>query len=439
MLSKYLSHQGFLKYFKNSSWLLFEKFFRMGVGFLVIAWLAKYLGPSDFGTYNYIQGFVALFTGFSTLGLDTILVRELVKNNNKTNLLLGTVFVLRLVGAIIAIILIFSTVGFFPTSNEINFYIYIIAFSFIFQSFNVIDAYFQAHILSKYIVFVNIVGFLISSLIKLYLIYINAELFSFVIVILFDNFLLAMGFVYVFMYNNHSLRSWKFDLLLAKKLLGNSWPLIFSSTVLIIQARIDQVMLNSMIDASEVGYYSTALMIVEAVGFLAIILKQTLLPALINAKKVSQQLYEQRFLNLYRVSFLVFLTLASFLFLFGEEIILLFFGDAYQAAGILLSIYSIRLFFTYMGVARSSFIVVENLFKYSLFTMAMGSIVNVVLNYYLIPEYKAVGAIIATIASFTVTIFVFDAMYIKTRKNFLLMIKAMLTVHNIRILDVKNE
>ena len=129
--------------------------------------------------------------------------------------------------------------------------------------------------------------------------------------------------------------------------------------------------------------------------------------------------------------------LASFIFLFGKEIILLFFGDAYKPAGILVSIYSIRLFFTYMGVARSSFIAVENLFTYSLFSMVMGSIVNVVLNYYLIPEYKAIGAIMATIASFTVTIFIFDAIYKKTRKNFLLMIKAMFTVHHIRILDIK--
>jgi len=438
MLSKYLSHQGFQKYFKNSSWLLVEKVFRMMVGFIVISWLAKYLGPSDFGTYNYIQSFVALFIGFATFGLDTILVRELIKSPSQTDTLLGTVFILRIIGGLTAIGIIYFAVDLLSVPVEVGMYIYVISFSFILQSFNVIDAYFQAHVLSKYIVIINIIGFLISSTLKIYLINVDANLSSFVYVIVFDNFLLAIGFIYVYKHNKKYLRKWNFNYRLAKNLLRDSWPLIFSSTVLMIQARIDQVMLNSFIGAKEVGFYSTALMIVEAFGFLSVILKQTLLPALINAKKVSEKLYLDRFLNLYRISFLLFILLSSFLFIFGEKIIILFFGSAYQMAGVLLSIYSIRLFFTYMGVARSSYILVENLFRYSLFSMFIGSVSNIIFNYYLIPIYGSIGAIIATIISFTITVFILDAIYVKTRNNFLLMIKAMFSIHKIKILDIKD-
>ena len=73
------NHQGFLKYFKNTSWLFAEKVFRMVVGLLVGIWVARYLGPEQFGILRYSQSFVALFTSIATLGLNAIVVRELVK------------------------------------------------------------------------------------------------------------------------------------------------------------------------------------------------------------------------------------------------------------------------------------------------------------------------------------------------------------------------
>ncbi len=91
----------------------------------------------------------------------------------------------------------------------------------------------------------------------------------------------------------------------------------------------------------------------------------------------------------------------------------LLFGIEYQSAGILLALMSSRLFFTNMGVARGTFILTENLMKFSLMTTILGTIANIGLNYLWIREYGAVGAIIATIISFGVTIFLIDILYIK--------------------------
>ncbi|WP_432772791.1 hypothetical protein [Francisella salimarina] len=60
---------GFKKYFANTSWLLIEKIIRMVVGLFVGVWIARYLGPKQFGVFSYAQSFVALFFCFCNLRL----------------------------------------------------------------------------------------------------------------------------------------------------------------------------------------------------------------------------------------------------------------------------------------------------------------------------------------------------------------------------------
>jgi len=89
-------NKGFMKYFKNTSWLFLEKILRMVVGLTVGIWVARYLGPEQFGNFSYAQSLVGLFTAISALGLDGIVVRELVKNETRRDELIETAFWLKL-------------------------------------------------------------------------------------------------------------------------------------------------------------------------------------------------------------------------------------------------------------------------------------------------------------------------------------------------------
>jgi len=250
----------------------------------------------------------------------------------------------------------------------------------------------------------------------------------------FDSFVLACGFIYFFIkYSTFNIQHLKFNKLTAVDLLRDSWPIIFSSAMLMIQARIDQVMIKEMMGSVEVGYYSVALRLIEAFGFIPMMLKSSLFPAIQNAKKQSEELYQNRLLNYYRLSFLFFLVVAIPIFMFSEQIVVLLFGIKYKSAGILLALMSIRLFFTNMGVARGSFILIENLMKFSMITMILGTITNVLLNYYWIPIYGAKGAIVATIVSFLITVFMVDMFYIKTRQNVLLQVKSIFTFYRLNL------
>lgn len=425
--------KGFMAYFKNTSWLFSEKILRIFLGIFVGVWITRYLGPEQFGLFSYAQSFVALFSAVATLGLDGIVIRELVLDESKRDILLGTSFLLKLIGSII--LLIFLAVAVIFTSNDMytNMLVFIIASATIFQSFNVIDFYFQSKVLGKYVAFSNTISLLISSIIKIILILINAPLMAFAIVILFDAIVLSLGLIYFYMHKNLSFKSWKFDMNIALKLLKDSWPLIFSGMVLMVQARIDQIMLKEMMGYLEVGYYGAALTIIESLGFMPVVLINSLTPAIIYAKKVSENVYFERLLNFYRLNFLLFMITALPFMIFGNMIIKILFGSEYLPAGVLLQVMSLRLFFTNMGTARGMFILVENLYKYSMFTMILGTLTNIILNYMWIGKYGALGAVYATICSFFVTIFLIDIFYSGTKKNTYDMIKGIITFYKLRV------
>ena len=428
------NHQGFMKYFKNTSWLFAEKILRMVVGLLVGVWVARYLGPEKFGLLSYAHSFVGLFTIFATLGLDEIVVRELIKDESKRNLLVGTTFWLKFFGALLVLLVLAFAIKYTSNDYKTNILVFIIASATIFQSFNVVDIYFQSKVMGKYVAYANLFSLFISSIVKIILILSNASLIAFAWVVLFDSFVLACGFIYLLLkHSNFKINNLIYDFSVATNLLKDSWPLIFSGAVLMIQARIDQVMIKEMINTTEVGYYSAAIKLIEAFGFIPVMLKISLYPAILNSKIVSNEIYQDRLLNFYRLNFMLFLAVSIPLYFFSEEIVVLLFGNKYQAVGILLSLMVVRLFFANMGVARSAYILNENLMVFSLITMTLGTITNIVLNYYWIPLYASKGAIIATIISFSVSIFVVDIFYSKTRNNLILQFKGIFTFYKLKV------
>jgi O-antigen/teichoic acid export membrane protein len=121
------------------------------------------------------------------------------------------------------------------------------------------------------------------------------------------------------------------------------------------------------------------------------------------------------------------------IYIFAEGLVVFIFGEDYQPAGFLLALMSARLFFANMGTARGVYILTENLMKYSLLTMVLGTATNILLNYLWIPEYGGKGAVVASLVSFAVTIFLIDVLYSKTRKNSVLQLKSMFTFYKLNI------
>ena len=191
-----VSPEGFKRYFANTSWLFVEKIIRLVIGFFVGVWVARYLGPSRFGLLSYARSFVALFSIFTTLGLEEIVVRELVRHEEKRYVLLGTSLFLKLLGASLMLGIIAFVVEIFSEDTLSKMLIFIIAFSALFRSFEVIRFYFQAKVQGKYISLAGIISLILSSAFKIYLIYTKAALIWFAVAAVVDT--VTLMFAYFF-------------------------------------------------------------------------------------------------------------------------------------------------------------------------------------------------------------------------------------------------
>lgn len=421
-------NKGFMKYFKNTSWLFAEKILRVIAGLFIGIWIARYLGPEKFGLFSYAQSFAALFTIFATLGLDQIVIRELIKDESARDKLLGTAFILKLFGAFVVLgTLIFSTLSGINTA-ETNLLILIIASSTVFQSFNVIDFYFQSKVLSKFVVLANVISLIISSLVKIILLLNEASLVAFAFVSLFDTFILASGYVYFYFKNNLNINKWSFDWLLAKALLKDSWPLILTGFVISVYMKVDQIMISEMLGYQAVGEYAAAVKLSEAWYFVPTVIASSVFPSIINTKKNNEKLYYTRLQKLYSLVVKIALLIAISISFMSDWFVNLLYGQQFIEAGSVLVIHIWAGIFAFLGIASRKWLVAENLSMLSFWRTFFGMVINIVINLLLIPRYGIQGAAVATLISQVAAAYLFDVLCIKTRSNFVMKTKALFLI-----------
>jgi len=422
---------GSKRYFANTSWLFFERISRMVITLLVGIYVARYLGPSNYGLLSYAQSFVVLFSAIATLGLDNIVVRDLVGNEKKRDELLGATFILKVVGSIVLLGMLAVVVRFTTNDNFTNLLIFIIALATIFQSFNAIDFYFRSKVLSRYTVYAQTASLISSAIIKILLIYFKMGLVYFAAVMVVESVILAVGLIAMYIKQKLNIFNWKIKFDLAKRLLKDSWPLILSGVAISIYMRIDQVMIKQMVNLGAVGNYAVAVRLSEAWYFIPMAITSSVFPAIINAKKVSEKLYYERLQKLYDLMTWLAIGIALPITFLANDIIRLLFGIQYQVAAGVLRIYIWAGIFVFLGVASSQYLIAENYTRVLFFVTFMGMIANVILNIILIPKYGINGAATATLLSqFMVA---FSIILIpKTRKNFILMLKSFSLISCIR-------
>jgi O-antigen/teichoic acid export membrane protein len=422
-----IKSESFKKYFKNTSWLFTEKILRILISFVVTVLVIRYLGPEQFGLLSYAISFYGLFSAISILGLESISIRELVKQPGRRDDILGSVFLLRLVGGIVTIILIAITLYFSGEPTDISILILIVSTSAIFQSFSVIDYYFRAEVKAKYSVYVMAASVLFMSALKILLIILEAPLIYFAIVFSVEFFAAATGFLIVYKYNKLKIINWKFSKEIAINLLKDSWPLILSGLVVAIYMKIDQVMIKNILDSEDLGYYAAAVRISEAWYFIPIALTNSLFPAIVNAKNVNEKFYLNRMQKLYDLLAWMAIAIAVPVSIFSSDIINILYGSEFRSAAPVLTIYIWAGVAVFLGVASSQYLITENFTKLSFFRTLIGMVFNVILNLLLIPKYGIIGAAYATLISYSAATFSLILVN-KTSHQIVMMLKSMLLI-----------
>ena len=414
---------GFRKYFANTSWLMFGQVSRTAVILFVGVYVARYLGPERFGLLSYAMSFAGLFSAIATLGLDTVLIRDLVEDENGTDELLGSAFALRIISILLSLGLLSIAIGVVGNKNYTNLLILVIASAEIFRAFNVIGFYFQSKVLSKYAIYPRIASVVISAVIRLLLIYFRTSLIYFAVAVLLESIALSTGHIIIYMRRKFSILNWKARPKVMRRLLRDAWPLILSGTCVSIYMRIDQVMIKKMMDSEAVGNYAIAVRLSQVWYVIPAVIATSVFPAIVSARKVSAELYRKRMKKLYALMFWLAIVVILPITFLANDIVRLVFGAQYKYAGGVLGIYVWALVFVFLGSANTRYLIAENYTGIVFFKALIGMITNVFLNIVLIRKYGINGAAIATVFSrFMATFFI--VFVPKTREQAILMLKS---------------
>jgi len=385
----------------NTGWMIGDRILRMAVGLLVGVWLARYLGPELFGLFSYALAFAMLFSPVAVLGLEGITVRNFVETPLSRDEVIGTSFLLIIAGGLTVFALAMWAIFIVrPDDTLMHWLVGITAAGAIFQAFSIIEYWYESQYQWRHVFFAKNPAFLAISLVKIGLIVMHAPLVAFVWAGLAEIVLGAAGLAISYRMTGLRLKAWRFKGTTAVNLLKDSWPLMLAMIMTVIYLRIGQIMLGDMAGNAELGFYSVAVRLSEIWLFIPTAVCSSVYPAVVEARTISEELFYEQLQKLYRIMALVSYLIAIPVMFTAQWLVELLYGPAYGKAGPLLAVLIWSVLFTNLGEARSVFMLSKNWTRTYLACMMVGGLVNIGLNYLLIPSYGAMGAVIATCFSY---------------------------------------
>lgn len=396
-----LSHEGFRRYFANTGWMFGGQIVSLLIAFFIGAWIARYLGPQEYGRLNYAVAFSGVFSFLASLGVDAILSRELVKHPEKRDVLLGTALRFKIIGGLLAFGSASLAALIWENDHLTRLLIVFISGTFIFQALNIISSFFQAAVAAKKNVQVQFFANIISSILKIIIILSGGGVFFVMLAYALDFFWQGLGFIFVYRRAGLKFRSWYFDPALARLLWRDSWPLMLTGAAVLIYVKIDQVIIGRLLGDGAVGLYAAAVKIAEAWYFIPSVICASLFPAIINAKKISAAVYVRRLNSLYLLlagsAFIIALIISAL----SRPLIIGLFGREYLEAVLILRIYIWSGVGLFWGWAISQYLVAENALKLMFAINFLSMLTNIVLNFWFISLWGLPGAALATLISYS--------------------------------------
>lgn len=387
----------------NTVWLLAGQLIRLGSVFLAVAWTARYLGPEEFGVYSYAIAFVLLFAELGTLGLQGIITHDLVEDPDNNHTILGTAFVLRLIGAAatIAVLAILVYAVRLPDPRA-RWLILVFAVGYMFRPLYVANQYYESRVEGKFPVIASSVASAVLVALTAVLIAQAAPLGWFVAARAALVALVGILIVLILTIHRPQTLRWRFDRDLAFRMLRRSWPLLASAFTATIYLKIDQVMLGGMSGSEDVGIYAAASQLSEVWYFLPLLLMSSLFPSLITLSQKDKGAYQQRLSSIFGSMAWFGVAVAIGVTVFAGLLVRIFFGAGFDESVAVLRIHVWALPFIFMRAALSKWIIIEKVYIVSFMTHGAGAVTNVILNLFLISRYGPIGAAIATVVSYAI-------------------------------------
>ena len=406
-------------------WLLGGKIVNMILSFFVSLATARYLGPDNFGSINYVAAYVSFFSSITSLGLSVIVIKEISMGKEDDNEVIWTGILMRFLTAVFSTIAVIALVSITDKNDPLMVKIAILeSIAILASAFDTFMYWFQGKLLGKYTSIASVVAYIGMSLYRIYLLANNADILWFAFATSVDTLLLSLILMLCYVRENgfHP----KVSVRLGKSLMKQSYHYMISGLIAILYSKIDQIMLKQMLDTYSVGLYTAALTIAGLWGMIPSAFIQSVSPILYKNAEENRGMFYKRLRQSYAGIWLLNICWSLGVSIFSYWVIYLLYGKAYLGARGALVIVVWYTGITSIGSLTQVYLATENKNKYVNYFALAGLVTDVVLNALLIPEMGILGAAIATLVTYTVIHIVMPLAIKDTRDAGRLIIQGML-------------
>lgn len=407
---------------RNSGWMLLEKLVRMVLGLMVGAWVARYLGPTQYGELAYALAYIAFFQVIANMGLDGIVVRDLALHPKRAPIILGTAFVMRLSCGVGTWILAAVGMAVFNGWNDRSVLLVLLAGgSLVFQSGDTVDLWFQSQSQNRRAAAAKLIASLLSSGVKVVLIISEASPLGFAAVVSLDAMISVLGLTVAYRKLPCG-RQWRCVWAQGAKFITESWPLILSGLSIMVYIRIDQLMIKEMLGERSLGIYAAILPLSVFWQVIPTTLSVSLAPFMAKQRLAGDAQYQNSVVLVFRIFFYLGVGVSLVTYALSGWLVPALYGPQYLDAVRVLDIHAMANIFCFMGIAHGLWLINERRFSVRLYGTMLAGASAVIVNYAMLSRVGLIGASYAAIVAQAIAAFLINGLL--DRKSFWLQIEA---------------
>ncbi|MBR2548882.1 MAG: flippase [Clostridiales bacterium] len=402
------------KILSNSVWVIIQHLYSMLTSLILVALIARHLGPSDYGLINYCASLISMFTTLSGLGLDNLIVSEIIRRPEREGGFLGTALVMRLAATFVSYPVILALIAVMNPGNRVLFIVAALqALGMIFQTYEVLVYWFRIKLKMKYISIALVCAITVNSIFRIVLLVNKAAVEWFAFSISLQAF--VAGIIIIAFFVKKTDVRLKVSSTDARDLLKNSYNCIISSMAIIIYMEVDKVILEKMTGDAAVGIYSAAVVLATCWQFIPIALIDSSRPVVLEKRKTSHEEYLDEFKLVMAGVNLIAFVFSLLMSCMGWVFIYFLYGVDYLDAFIPLIILSWSSFIGVSGYTRTIWITGEGFYKYEKRYAVTAMFINILLDIVLIWQFGIIGAAVATLITYVYEVLIVPLFFRETR------------------------
>jgi len=408
-----LSQLKYNKFNKNTLFILGEKVIALPLNFLTFIILARYLGLEKFGLMSFGLSILALFAPFSQFAYDTILTKYL-SDGVSFKAIVKNAIPLRLLGSSIVYTAIVGLIYLTQQESQIFWFLSIVSLTIFLDSFLIYDSYFQSKLKSKFTTGVRTFAIIVGcsarillainggSLMLIGISFVGEKLIILLLMWLTSKKVIATETV------NEKIAP------LPMVLFKESLPLIITNILILINFKIDQILIEYFMTTSDVGIYAGAVRFSEVWYMIPTALMASYFPFL-SVNIADESLVMKTVLKVSKYLIYISLGIAVVISCTSGFFIDILLGQQYIQTSAILNLHIWASIFFFAGHPISKLLIAKGKTWINLVGKFISAIINFVLNWILIPMNGLQGAAIATLVSYAVGYYFYYFFFSETR------------------------